>query len=348
VFVATQGTNTVEVLDAYDNRLITGIPDTGLAPQALALGPDGRELYVQNFLSRTVAVYDVGGIVDSTTNTFRKLAEVRTVAAERLPAAVLKGKQVFYNAADARMARDGYLSCASCHLDGGQDGRVWDFTDRGEGLRRTISLLGRRGTGQGRVHWTGNFDEIQDFEHDMRAAFGGTGFLSDAQFNTGTRATPLGDRKAGLSPDLDALAAYVASLDRVPASPFRQAGGELTADGAAGRQLFRQLGCASCHSGPDFTDSATGVRHDVGTLKPSSGRRLGQPLTGLDTPTLKGLWLTGPYLHDGSAPTLMDVLTTANPAGRHGDTAGLTEAQRLQLVAYLRQIDESEPAALVP
>jgi DNA-binding beta-propeller fold protein YncE len=341
VFVATQGTNTVEVFDAYDNRLVTGIPDTGRAPQGLAFSADGRRLYVQNFMSRSVSVYDVGGIVDSTTNTFTKLADVRTIATERLSAAVLRGKQVFYDASDRRMNRDGYISCASCHLDGGQDGRVWDFTDRGEGFRNTVALSGRRGTGHGRVHWTGNFDEIQDFEHDVRSAFGGIGFMTDEQFHTGTRDTPLGDPKAGVSADLDALAAYVRSLDRVPTSPFRNPDGSLTADGVAGRAVFQRLGCASCHGGPDFTDSASGALHDVGTIKPSSGRRLGQPLSGLDTPTLKGLWQTAPYLHDGSAATLTAVLTTANPSGQHGDTASLTTTERVQLEAYLRQIDDS-------
>jgi DNA-binding beta-propeller fold protein YncE len=344
VFVATQGTNTVEVFDAYDNRLLTGIPSVGLAPQGLALSADGRKLFVQNFLSRNVGIYDVTGIVESTTNTYTKLADVATVATEKLAPTVLRGKQIFYNASDRRMNLDGYISCASCHLDGGQDGRVWDFTDRGEGLRNTIALVGRRGMGHGRVHWSANFDEIQDFEHDIRAAFGGTGFLSDAQFNTGTRNTPLGDPKAGLSSDLDALAAFVASLNRAPASPYRNANGTLTASAVAGRTLFQQLACNTCHGGADFTDSASGALHDVGTIKASSGRRLGQTLTGLDTPTLKGLWATGPYLHDGSAATLLDVLTTANPSGLHGSTASLTAAQRQQLVDFLLQIDETEPA----
>ena len=35
---------------------------------------------------------------------------------------------------------DGYLSCATCHLDGGHDGRVWDFTGRGEGLRNVVMI----------------------------------------------------------------------------------------------------------------------------------------------------------------------------------------------------------------
>ena len=340
-FVATQGTNQIEVIDAYNRRISTGIINLGRAPRGLLITPAGR-LYVQSFMSRSVAVFDVTGILNSTTNTSTKLAEVAAVAAEPLPAAVLAGKQLFYNADDRRMNRDKYISCASCHQDGGSDGRVMDFTDRGEGLRKTIALNGRRGVGQGRVHWTGNFDEIQDFEHDIRNAFGGTGFMADAQFNSGTRNQPLGDSKAGFSAELDALAAYVSSLNTVGVSPFRAADGSLTADGLAGQVLFNGAAqCSSCHSGPDFTDSASGVLRDVGTIKASSGKRLGATLTGFDTPTLRGIWDGAPYLHDGSAPTLLDVLTTANPANRHGTTSTLTAAQRLQLVAYLQQIDDS-------
>ncbi len=343
-FVSTQGTNQIEVIDAYSRRTATGILNLGRAPRGMLITPAGR-LYVQSFMSRSVAVFDVSGILNSTTNTSTKLAEVNAVAAEPLAAQVLAGKQLFYNADDRRMNRDKYISCASCHQDGGHDGRVMDFTDRGEGLRKTIPLNGRRGAGQGRVHWTGNFDEIQDFEHDIRNAFGGTGFMTDAQFNTGTRNQPLGDSKAGVSAELDALSAYVSSLNSVGKSPFRNTDGSLTADAVAGQNLFNGAGqCASCHSGADFTDSARGVLHDVGTIKASSGKRLGAALTGFDTPTLRGVWDAAPYLHDGSAATLLDVLTTANPANRHGSTTALSAAQRLQLVAYLQQIDDSAGA----
>jgi hypothetical protein len=222
---------------------------------------------------------------------------------------------------------------------------VWDFTDRGEGLRNTTSLLGRRGAGHGRLHWSANFDEIQDFEHDIRNGFGGRGFAADELFQSGTRDTTLGDPKAGISAELDALAAYVTSLDRVHPSPHRDADGSATADGEAGAAIFERLGCATCHAGPDLTDSASGALHDVGTLKPSSGQRLGGALTGLDTPTLLGVWETAPYLHDGSAATLRDVLTTANPDGRHGATAALTERELDQLVAFVRELDQGPPPA---
>jgi hypothetical protein len=105
----------------------------------------------------------------------------------------------------------------------------------------------------------------------------------------------------------------------------------------------------SCHSGSDFSDSSSGLLHNVGTIKPGSGKRLGATLTGFDTPTLKGLWETAPYLHDGSAATLMDVLTVANPGNQHGNTSGLTATQLSQLVAYLQQIDDGSgtPPAVV-
>ena len=339
VLVAVQGSGAVEVLDAYTGAVVTALPGVGLAPQGLAFSADFKKLYVNNFLSRNVTIHDASGLLDASRTTLPRLATVETVRTERLSAKVLRGKQIFYNAAERRMNLDGYISCASCHLDGDSDGRVWDFTDQGEGLRNTIALSGHGGMRQGFVHWTANFDEIQDFENPIRAFFRGTGFMSDAAFNTGTRNQPLGDPKAGASEDLDALAAFVAALTATPPSPFREADGSLTLEAAAGKGLFEKLGCPSCHAGPELTDD---LLHDVGTLKETSGRRLGQSLEGIDTPTLKGIWETAPYLHDGSAPTLHDVLTSQNRDDLHGATSALDERELAQLVAYLTQIDESE------
>jgi mono/diheme cytochrome c family protein len=178
------------------------------------------------------------------------------------------------------------------------------------------------------------------------------------------RETPLGGAKAGISPELDALAAYVTSLTQANPSPFRNPDGTLTADAIAGEALFHgpETRCAACHAPPRFTDSdlaplepgaGSGIKampggfllHDVGTLKPGSGKRLNDTLQGLDTPTLLGLWETGPYLHDGSAATVMDVLTTANAGDRHGKTSHLTARQLDQLAAYLLQLDQASAAS---
>jgi mono/diheme cytochrome c family protein len=373
-FVSTQGSNRVAALDPQGAPVI-GIfrsPDFSgptyahlLGPVALALDARDSLLFVQYALSRELGVFDVSGVQQG--GEAPRIALVKTVAKEALDPQVLFGKQIFGNSGDTRMSREGYTSCAACHMEGGTDGRVWDFTDRGEGLRRTTSLQGRAGTGMGPVHWSANFDEIQDFEHDIRGPFGGTGFMADADFGEGTRSTTLGDAKAGLSLELDALAAYVSSLAQVHPSPYRNPDGSLTDDGAAGRGIFQrpEVGCARCHGGPDFTDSRLKSQvpagpvpagdhytpqgflvHDVGTLHPGSGHRLNDSLTGFDTPTLKGIWEFGPYLHDGSAATLMDVITTSNPADKHGRTSHLTGREREQLVAYLRQIDDAEPGGV--
>ncbi|RZL54313.1 MAG: DUF1929 domain-containing protein, partial [Variovorax sp.] len=227
LFVALETSRQVAVVDAANGRELAKF-DVGRAPQAVAVSADGNRIYVQNFMDRSVSILDMSrlaklGQLDTATTT-----TVTTSAADKLPVQVLSGKQLFYDARDPRLARDSYMSCASCHSDAGHDGRTWDFTGFGEGLRNTIAIRGRAGTGHGLLHWSGNFDEVQDFEAQIRAFAGGTGLMTDAQFNTGSRSQPLGDRKAGVSADLDALAAYLGSLDSFAASPWRNADASLT------------------------------------------------------------------------------------------------------------------------
>jgi DNA-binding beta-propeller fold protein YncE len=338
IFITLQGNNRLIVLNQLGAE-ITRV-DTGLAPQGVAIDPVSMRVFTKDLMSRTVSIFDASGLITAGATTLPQLAQVQTVTSEQMSPAVLQGKQIFYNAADPRMAKDGYISCATCHLDGGHDGRVWDFTDRGEGLRNTITLNGQGGTAGAPLHWTGNFDEVQDFENDIRNAFAGTGFMDDADFIAGTRSDPLGDPKAGISPALDALAAYVDSLTATGRSPHRQADGTMTPDALAGKAIFESLSCPSCHSGVRFSDSNTGLRHDVGTIKPSSGQRIGTPLDGFDAPMLPGLWTSAPYLHDGSTATLQEVLTTANPDGQHDSgVASLPPAELSQLIEYLLQIE---------
>ncbi|MEM9072339.1 MAG: Ig-like domain-containing protein [Myxococcota bacterium] len=334
IFVLSQGTSQVDVFDAVSGRLVAGF-STGLTPQGLALS-NGR-LFVQNTLARSISIFDVSGILDGSDSAARLLEEVRTVENEPLADEVLLGKQIFHNADSRQMSLDGYVSCASCHLDGAHDGRTWDFTDRGEGLRNTIDLRGRAGVGHGPVHWTANFDEIQDFENDIRAHFGGSGFLADADFEAEDRSDPLGAPKAGLSGSLDALAAYVGSLSTFPKSPFRTADGNYTEAAIRGRSIFEARDCLGCHAGERLTDSGFAM-HDVGTLQEDSGMRRGEALTGLDTPTLRGVWTTAPYFHDGSAATLAAVLDQPG----HGNAQELRSDEKADLIAFLLQLENEE------
>jgi len=342
LFVAARGAQMVERIDMLRGVASGSIFKVGHSPEGLVLSKDDRYLYVNAYLSRQVLVFEV-----SSFDTIPKpIARLTIPTKEPLSPEILRGKQLFNDSSDLRIAKENYIACAHCHLEGDSDHLVWDFTQRGEGLRNSISLLGRKGAGDGPIHWSGNFDEIHDFEHDIRGAFGGKGLMTDEQFNKGTRNQTLGDKKKGISKDLDALAAYVTSLAAHRRSPFRAKDGSLTEAAKRGKVLFdsKELDCNRCHKGPRLTDSAfpqpgKPLLHDVGTLKKTSGKRLNQTLSGIDTPTLHGLWDSAPYLHDGSAKTLKDVLVTQNKQDKHGKTSHLSKTQITDLIAYLNSLD---------
>ncbi len=340
LFVALETSRELAVYDLQNGFELMRL-NTGRAPQGVALSTDGSIAYVHNFMDRSVSRFDLTEMIETDLPAANPLPTVDVVDTEALGAQILRGKQLFYDAEDDRLARDDYMSCASCHNDGGQDGRVWDFTSLGEGLRNTIELNGRGGMAHGILHWSANFDELQDFEGQIRTLAAGTGLMSDADFFAGSRNEPLGDPVAGLSADLDALAAYVSSLSTVDRSPYRNADGTLTAQAQAGKDVFTTNGCASCHSGSRFTNSTdASTLTDIGTLVPSSGNRLGGPLTGIDVPTLRDVWKTAPYMHDGSAATLADAV-----AAHNGNT--IAGADLDNLVAYLEQIGRAEGGAFV-
>jgi len=318
LFIAEQGRNAIRALQVGADLRFTGQTSsfsTGLAPQGLCFDNERNTLFAKNFTERSVTSFDLSNGLSSPS-----ITNTSTVSNEVLSSSELAGLQLFYNAfaglTDSQpvgqVSAEGYISCASCHIDGGHDGNTWDFTGRGEGLRNNISLKGRGGVRFGNVHWSANFDEIQDFEHDIRGPFGGLGFLSDSQFSN---STPLGSPKAGLSQDLDDLTAYVSSLGResLPRSRERVGGGNLTPNANAGQNTFVSQGCAQCHSGSAFSDN---LIHDVGTLRDTSG----VGLIGIKTPSLLGVFDSAPYLHDGSARTINDVFNTVGGARFQFDT----------------------------
>jgi len=337
LFVTLETSRELAVYDTQNGFQLMRLP-TGRAPQSVALSSDGRIAYVHDFMDRSISRFDLTQMLRNDLPAANPLQPIDVVTTETLTPPLLLGKQHFYDAADDRLSRDNYMSCASCHNDGDSDGRVWDLGGYGEGLRNTLSLHGK-GSGHGIAHWTGNFDEVQDFEGQIRTLSLGHGFLTNAQF--AATAAPLGSAKAGLSPDLDALAAYVSSLTEAPRSPHRPNGASLSVNAQRGRMAFAAHGCLGCHALPALTDSDSGERRNVGTLGAASGFRLGAFLDGLDTPGLLGAWASPPYLHNGSAPTLQAAITA------HTDLATLPPATLSHLASFLREAEAADLAPLV-
>jgi mono/diheme cytochrome c family protein len=188
----------------------------------------------------------------------------------------------------------GAVACASCHGEGGEDAQTWNFD--GKKPRRTASLLGTvKGTAP--YHWDGDFRDMQALVHEVY-----------------TR------RMGGRSLAPDQVAALQHWVEQLPA-PRRPAVD--TAASARGEILFQgKAGCASCHSGPSYTNNAT---VDVGTGAP------------LQVPPLVGVGARAPFLHAGCATTLKERFTNCATSA-HGNTANLTNDEISDLVTFLSSL----------
>jgi len=203
---------------------------------------------------------------------------------------------------DAGLCFQHWLSCATCHPDGRADALNWDLLNDGIGNpRNTKSLLLSHRTPP--VMITGIRDKA---ETAVRAG------LRYIQFTGYDEETAV------------AIDSYLKSLEPVP-SPFL-VNGRLSSSAKRGRKIFEQSSCAECHPAPLFTDlKAYNVNTGVGEDTERS----------FDTPTLVEIWRTKPYLCDGRADTMYDVLKTFNYYDLHGVTKHL-EAQDLgDLIEYV-------------
>ncbi len=125
----------------------------------------------------------------------------------------------------------------------------------------------------------------------------------------------------------DALDEYLKSLRPIPSPHLVR--GKLSPVAERGKKLFFSdaVGCAGCHKGALRTDQKF---HDVGTVG-----KFDEPTDRFDTPSLIEIWRSGPYLHDGRAVTIRDVVTTFNQDDQHGSTSHLTPKEIDELVEYV-------------
>ncbi|MGH7973736.1 MAG: cytochrome c peroxidase, partial [Limisphaerales bacterium] len=216
---------------------------------------------------------------------------------------------------DGQLCFQGWQSCASCHdSDGRSDALNWDLLNDGtSNPKNTRTLLYAHRSGPA-------------------MALGVRASAADA-VRSGIHHILFTDQSEEVA---NALDAYLKSLRPVPSPHLRN--GRLSSAAARGKQLFTgpRTGCVNCHPPPLFTD---GKAHDVGTateyrsLYSSSGKDRASER--FHSPVLVELWHTAPYLHDGSALTLREVLTTRNPADLHGRTSGLSPREIDELAEYL-------------
>lgn len=341
-YIIYAGTNDMNYCNVIDDDY-KEVERIGLAyrlgqnPRAIRVSPDSKNVYVYNAMDFAVGIYS---------SNMSLVKSIKTCEPPKTPEWV-RGK-ILFNTANSPMSARRWVACASCHPDGLHDGRVWQ---QGEGLRKTTAFVGLAHTHP--LHWSADRDEVQDFEYTIRSplmqGFGLIGKGSKMKQKVGFHKIELEEKTSGRSKDLDALAVYCNSLD-FPLSPHIESPGKLTAAAERGKKVFHRtdVGCATCHSGPYFTDSSLKTPfnlHDVGTGKSDKSERMG---TKYDTPTLLGIYRTAPYLHDGSAKTLLDVVTTTNKDDKHGKTSHLSKTDLSDLVEFLKSLPYENAPEVTP
>ena len=303
LFSVLSGNDLTVAIDLNAREVIARIP-VGANPRGVVLA--GTTAYVLNALDGTLSV------INTNNNT---VTETLTLTNIPLDPQILQGK-ILYHRATAPTMSDDAVSCAMCHFDGGMDRRTWiNFRS---GPRNTPTLAGAAALPP--YNWTGDMGELHDtIEDQIRYVMLGEGLI-DGDFDATI------DRvDAQRSKELDALVAYVESLEPW-ASPYRNPDGTLTESAQRGMELFMSgsPGC-SCHAPPLYTDL---LQHNIPGVVFSL-----EVLEDFDTPTLQGLWATAPYMHDGVAQTLEELLTRTDPV--HSVAGGLTRQQLEDLIAFL-------------
>jgi YVTN family beta-propeller protein len=281
-------------LNDPDNPATSGV-NAGKNPQGIAITRDGTRAYVANFVSRNVSV------VDLTTDTV-----IATVPTSDLPEpgsqgeTNLVGAEVFFssrgnfdaipgtNSLRNRLSSEGWQGCASCHFKGLTDGVIWQFA---AGPRKSVPLNAsfspHKRTEQRVLNYSAIFDEIEDFELNIRGVsgpgnlampingnaldpnhgllIGDNGDLNVAPSAINAFALPNANRpqltvtlpgSTNPVPALTAMREWVRFAVRTPNAPlFGYPGGPSDSDLLQGRDLFLQAGCAQCHGGLNWTVS---------------------------------------------------------------------------------------------
>ncbi|MCL1921628.1 MAG: c-type cytochrome [Kiritimatiellaeota bacterium] len=212
---------------------------------------------------------------------------------------------------DGSMCFQQWQSCASCHPDARSDALNWDLVNDG----------------------IGNPKQSKNMVYSH---------LTPPTMVTGIRLNMETCNRKGMThiqfvvrPEEDALCidAFISSIKPVP-SPYL-VDGALSKAAKRGESLFKKAGCAECHppdkKGPNGERLFT-IPNGKKYLLLGVGNEEGREW---DTTTLVETWRTAPYLYDGRALTMEEVLTTCNPDDVHGKTSKLKPDEIKDLAEYI-------------
>ncbi len=271
-------------------------------PMGVQFGDNGQ-VVVANYLLDAVQVVDAQA---------GKLVRTIRLGAPAKPSLARQGEAIYH---DAKRSHHQWFSCNTCHPDGHTCGRTFDtLNDDSDGNPKlTPSLRGVTRTGP----WTW---------HGVQPDLGQAIEKSLTQTLFGPKPS---------AEDVRAVLAFLGTLDhppnpnRLPSTRPHGQVGELSASARRGQELFQgKARCVRCHQGEDFTSPK------VYNVKIEGD---GSPFDLWNPPSLRGLHDRGPFLHDGRAATLEDVLRSVHSPEKLGGAA-LTAEEKRDLISFLKSL----------
>jgi cytochrome c peroxidase len=273
-------------------------------------------------------------------------------------ARVALGRRLFF---DPILSADQTVACASCHRPdkGFSSGDAQPHGIRNQALKRKAPTLLNRAFGTA-FFWDGRETSLEaqalkpiEDPAEMGAKLGDIvqRLRDQAEYKIPfEKAFPDGVTTANLG---KAIASFERVLLRGDSAVdrFRRKGDHaaLTPAQRHGLWLYESKGrCWRCHSGANFTDEQfhnTGVSWGKGDLGRFTITKNEDDRSKFKTPTLRGVVLTGPYMHDGSLKTLEDVVEFYDRGGGANPNLdqligplGLSKEEKSDLVAFLKAL----------
>lgn len=266
---------------------------------------------------------------------------------------------------DPRVSRSNMQSCASCHNPSFAwgDGLAVGVGDRMAELgRRSPTILNAAWSEA--LMWDGRFETLEEQALGPIEAGVEMNMPLDQLIKKLSGIQEYADLFAAAfegDPEITSarIAMAIATYERTVVSgeaPFdhwiKGNKGAISASAQRGFRIFNEKArCASCHSGWRFTDDSF---HDIGLPDTDLGR--GSELPGIvkmqhafKTPGLRNIDRRGPYMHDGSIPSLESVVEHYDEGGIKRPSLSedmkplhLTAQEKRDLVAFMRTLTSDD------
>jgi cytochrome c peroxidase len=265
---------------------------------------------------------------------------------------VLLGERLF---SDRRLSHDNTRSCSSCHdvRTNGASAKARDLTPEGQPLAfNTLTVF--NASLSFRLNWEGKFRSLEEQAERVLsnpAIMGSSAEEAASKLRADPEAVQQFRDAYGREPDVAALLDAIASYQRSLVTPGSRFDLWLAGDTNAitpyelsGYQLFKSLGCITCHQGVNVGGNLyqrQGIFQPLASPEPAVVR----------VPSLRNVATTPPYFHDGSGATLPEAVKAMGVAQLD---RVLSDQQIAAIVAFLETLTGSfrglaiRPATVAP